>query len=383
MRIGIVTQAYFPIHGGVTENAHHTALELEKLGHDVTIITANVNRDDRKFDHRRLRRVGFDVTIPANGAFGNITVGFRLPRELRAIEREKKFDLVQIHSPMDPVLPLVALKVFSAPKVGTFHTYMDSSVGLTLFRRPLQWYFNRLSGRIAVSTAAEKFAKKYFPADYRVIPNGVDIDRFNPAVMPLEKYQDGYTNILFVGRLEPRKGLKFLIQAMPIVLAAIPKARLIVVGGGVLREYYRRFVMDEITDRVIFTGFVPAEDLPRYYRTADLCVSPATQGESFGIVLIEAMSAGKPIVASDIEGYNTVINDGHEGFLVPKEHPLKLAEKIIELIQNKPLRLAMGQRGREKALGYSWPKVTSQIIRYFEEILGQKGKPSRKLASRR
>lgn len=374
MRIGIVTQAYSPIHGGVTENVHHTAVELEKLGHKATIITANINHEDRKYDHPRVRRIGFNVTVPANGAFGNITVGFRLAAQLKAIEREKRFDLVHIHSPLDPVLPLVAVKALQAPKVGTFHSYMESSVGFMLFQKPLQNFFDRLSGRIAVSSAAEGFFQKYFPSEYRIIPNGVDTERFHPKVKPIEKYRDGFKNILFVGRLDPRKGVKYLIQAMPAVAAALPKTRLIIVGGGALHEYYRMHVLPEIRDRVVFTGHVTTEDLPRYYRTADVFVAPATQGESFGIVLLEAMASGVPIIASNIEGYNTVLKDGREGFLVPKESPMKIAEKILELLPDNSLRRAMSQQGRDKALKYSWPKVTGQIVQYYREILGNKAK---------
>jgi phosphatidylinositol alpha-mannosyltransferase len=371
MRIGIVTQAYFPIHGGVTEHVHHTAIELEKRGHEVTIITANFNRDDKQYDGQRVRRVGFDVTIPANGAFCNVTFGFRLADQLRELEREKKFDIVHIHSPVDPILPLIATKTFSAPKVGTFHTYMDSSLGFEIMQHFTMKIFQRLAGRIAVSSAASEFFNRYFPGEYRVIPNGVDTDRFHSNVSQLEKYRDGSLNILFVGRLDPRKGLKYLLKAMPIVLAAVPKARLIVVGGGALREYYRTFVTDDIRDRVIFEGFVPATVLPSYFATADLFIAPATAGESFGIVLLEAMASGVPIIASNIIGYNTVLNDGREGFLVTKEQPLRLAEKIIELLRDTELRKRLGNQGIQTASQYSWPKVTDRIEAYYHEVLGK------------
>ena len=372
MRIGIVTQAYFPIHGGVTEHVHHTAIELEKRGHEVTIITANFNRDDKKYDSHRVRRIGFDVTLPSNGAFCNVTFGFRLAEQLRELEREKKFDLVHIHSPVDPILPLIATKTIQAPKVGTFHTYMESSLGFEISQHFTMKIFQRLAGRIAVSAAARDFFNRYFPADYRIIPNGVDMERFHPDIARLEKYQDGMLNILFVGRLDPRKGLKYLLKAMPIVAAAVPKARLIIVGGGALREYYRTFVTDEIRDRVKFEGFVSAAVLPNYFTTADLFIAPATQGESFGIVLLEAMASGVPIVASNITGYNTVLNDGQEGFLVPKENPLRLAEKIIELLRDSELRQRLGKQGCQTARQYSWPKVTDRIEAYYHEVLGRK-----------
>ncbi|MBU0707598.1 glycosyltransferase family 4 protein [Patescibacteria group bacterium] len=378
MKVAIVSQAYFPIHGGVSEHVHHTALELEKLDHEVTIITANFNKNDKKYDNHMVRRVGFDLTLPSNGAFCNVTIGTKLPEQLRAIEKEKQFDIIHIHSPIDPVLPLVANQVLQAPKVGTFHTFKEASRGLELFRGPLMKYFDGLSGRIAVSVVAKEFTSKYFPGQYRIIPNGVDTERFSPTHDPIEEYDDDYNNLLFVGRLDPRKGLKYLLQAMPIIIATIPKTRLIIVGGGALQEYYRSYVIDEIKDKVIFTGFVPGEILPRYFTTADIFISPATQGESFGIVLLEAMASGVPIVASDIHGYNTVVEDGSEGFLIPKERPLKIAEKIIELLKQKRVRQAMAKNGRIKALNYSWPKVTKEIEKYYREILDRTTKQRKK-----
>ena len=374
MKIAIVSQAYLPIHGGVSEHVHHTALELEKLGHKVTIITANFNNKDKQYNHPRVRRVGFDVTIPANRAFVNVTFGTHLAAQLKAIGKEKKFDIIHIHQPTNPVLPIVANRVFKCPKVGTFHTYMKNSMALSLFHKHIRKYIENLSGRIAVSPASKEFITRYYKGDYRIIPNGVDTERFSPKVKPIKKYKDGYFNILFVGRLDPRKGLKYLLQAMPIVLAAVPKARLIVVGGGALQEYYKSFVMNEIRDRIIFTGFVTAEELPCYYRTADVYVSPATGGESFGIVLIEAMASSTPVIASDIEGYSAVIKNGVDGILIPKEQPMKIAEKLIELLGNKNLRLKLGKKGRTTALQYSWPKVTAKIEKLYKEVLAKQPK---------
>ncbi len=383
MRIGIVTQAYFPIHGGVTEHVHHTALELEKLGHKVTIITANFNKKDKHYDHPRVCRVGFDVTIPSNRAFVNVTVGTRIVSQLKKIKKEKNFDIIHIHQPTDPVLPILANRVFDCPKVGTFHTYMDKCLALDLFSKPIKKYIDMLDGRIAVSPAAKEFILRYFPGEYRIIPNGVDTDRFNPRVKPIKKFKDGYNNLLFVGRLDPRKGLRYLLQAMPTVLAAVPKTRLIVVGGGALQEYYKNYIKREIRDRIIFTGFVTAEELPQYYRTADVYVSPATGGESFGIVLIEAMATGTPVLASDIQGYSAVVKNGADGILVPKEYPMKIAEKLIELIGNKSLRQRLSKKGRATAMQYSWPRITAQIEKFYKEVLAKQPKKRKKKRKKR
>lgn len=373
MRIGIVTQSYLPIHGGVAENVHHTAVELRRRGHEVKVITAYFDRGDENFNDG-VYRIGHDITIPMNGAFVNITIGTRLGRQLRDIETMERFDIVHIHAPFEPVLPLVALRAIQAPKVGTFHSFSErkSFAYSTLSGAMSRWFASRLDARIAVSEAAKEFISQYFPGDYHIIPNGVDVERFQPGLKKIEKFDDGAENILFVGRMDPRKGLKYLIQAFPAVLRARPKARLIVVGGGFLARYYRGFVKDEIKHRVFFEGFASAERLPRYYATASVYCSPATSGESFGIVLIEALAAGAPVVAFDNKGYRAVLGgEKPAGVLIENKSVAALSAALIDLLSD-PARLAtMGTWGREKAQRYSWTHVTDEIEAVYREVLGR------------
>lgn len=368
MRIGIVSQSYYPIRGGVSEHVYHTARELEHLGHTVTVITASFSRFD---DDRGLRvmRIGRDVTIPSNGAFVNMTVGWRLGRELEAIETGERFDLVHIHSPMDPILPLLALRHLRAPKVGTFHSYSEPPPMVAWLWSRFAPLARRLDGRIAVSSAAREFAERVFPAEYEVIPNGVDTDRFSPDQPVLPELADGNPTVLFVGRMDPRKGLKYLLRAFPRIAASVPNVRLVVVGNGLLRRYYQSFLPAALTARVRYVGFVPGTVLPRYYRSADVYCAPSVGGESFGIVLLEAMASGTPVVASNITGYNSVVHDGVEGRLVPPRDPDALADAIVELLRDPKRRMAMGQAGREKARSYSWPAVTRAIEEYFRIVL--------------
>jgi len=370
MRIGIVTQSYLPIHGGVAENVHHTAVELRRRGHTVKVITAYFDRGDEDYNEG-VYRIGHDLTIPMNGAFVNITVGTHLRRQLRDIEERERFDVVHVHSAFEPVLPLVALRAIRAPKVGTFHSYTEKSYAYATFRGVVaRWFASRLSARIAVSDAAKEFISRYFPGNYHIIPNGVDIERFHPGIKKIEKFDDGSENILFVGRMDPRKGLKYLIQAFPAILRARPKARLIIVGGGFLAGYYKGFVKNEIRHRVFFEGFASAERLPRYYATASVYCSPATSGESFGIVLIEALASGAPVVAFDNRGYRTVLGgEKPAGILIEKKNVDALAKALIDLLSD-PARLAtMGAWGREKAQRYSWTHVTDEIEAVYKEVL--------------
>jgi phosphatidylinositol alpha-mannosyltransferase len=212
--------------------------------------------------------------------------------------------------------------------VGTFHAYREVSrayyYGKPIFRR----FFKRLDGHITVSEAARQYHMRYFPADYAVIPNGVDVDLFGCSdVRPMEEYQDGYLNVLFVGRLEKRKGLPYLIEALPQVQRDVPNVRLMVVGAYDEAEQ-TPFLLQAHSlglNHVHFVGRVTEEELARYYRTADVFCAPNTGMESFGLVLLEAMASGIPIVASDIEGYHEVVDDGVQGVLVRPEDPEALA----------------------------------------------------------
>lgn len=366
MKVGIVTQSFTP-NSGVAEHVVHTAKEMEKMGIDVSVITANFQGEN---DDRGLKvfRVGQDVNIPANGTFANLTVGYKLGEKLKRIFDREKFDLIHVHCPLDPILPIWAVRMFQGPIVGTFHTYMKSNLAYDVIKETFDPYFNKLAGRIAVSKPAEKFIAQYFYANYRIIPNGVDINRFNPDLKPIEKFDDDTFNILFVGRLDPRKGLKYLLQAFSIIYGHDPNVRLIVVGKGIMSEYYKMFLLKDLEDKVYFEGYVSAEKIPNYYATADVYCSPATHGESFGIVLLEAMASGKPVVASSNEGYKQVLSS-KEGILVEPKNVVQIAKAIITLMDDKQKRKQLGAAGRKKAEKYSWKNVTRKIVDYYREVL--------------
>lgn len=371
MRIGIVSQSYLPIHGGVAEHVHHQAVELRRRGHDVKVITAYFDRGDENFNGDVIR-IGHDVTIPMNGAFVNVTVGRRLSDKLREIEAEHRFDLVHIHCPLDPFLPPLAIRNIQAPKVGTFHTYMEQSNVYRVLKGKMRWYVDRLAARIAVSRAAEQFIGKYLPGKYHIIPNGVDTSRFNPSLAPIAEYDGERDILLFVGRMDPRKGLKHLLRAFPKVAAACPNVDLVIVGGGVLSRYYKGLVPRECRNRVHFEGFISGAKLPHYYATADVYCSPATGRESFGIVLIEAMASGAPVVAFANPGYKMLLEDNPDAsMLVPNENDGALAETLIKLLKDKEKRQAMAAAGPKAAARYSWPRVVDQIEAVYAQVLGK------------
>ncbi|EKE13729.1 MAG: hypothetical protein ACD_12C00850G0001, partial [uncultured bacterium] len=280
---------------------------------------------------------------------------------------------------LEPILPLVALKYMKAPKIGTFHSYMEKSFGYIVFRKGLKEYWDSLSGRIYVSEAARSFIEQYFEGPYRIIPNGVDTERFKPENKPIAKFKrDGKINILFVGRIEPRKGLKYLLQAFKYVHKKFPETRLIIVGNGLLKLFYKGFQDRELDENIFYEGRASAEKIPHYYTTADIFCAPSTGGESFGIVLLEAMASARPIVASDIEGYRQILEDQKQGLMVKPRDPFDLTEKLITLIKDQKLREKLGKSGRKKSLNYTWEEVTNKIEQYYFDILAKKRIPVNK-----
>jgi phosphatidylinositol alpha-mannosyltransferase len=232
----------------------------------------------------------------------------------------------------------------------------------------LKRYVRRLDARIAVSNPAREFVRHYFPGDYRVIPNGIDVRRFQnqPAYAEL---RDGMCNLLFVGRLEYRKGLGYLLRAYDKLKPQFPKLRLIIVGDGPLRRWYGNFLARKQLDDVIMAGYVPPDELPRYYASCDIFCTPATGDESFGIVLLEAMASGKPIVATSIDGFREVITHGREGLLVERKSRRQLAYALQTLINNEPLRQEMGQAGLLRARQFDWERVIDQVTDVYQRAV--------------
>lgn len=374
MKIGIVSQSYYPRYGGVTENVHHTAVELRRRGHDVQIITSRFRSGESNLAVD-VERVGYNLLIPFNKAFVDVTVGMRLRAKLRAIYREHDFDLVHVHQPTSPSLPILAIQAATCPLVATFHTTSGRSLLQDAFRPLLSKVVGRLDGRIAVSSTAADCAISYYPGDYHIIPNGVDVERFHPRVPPFSEWREpGRVNLLFVGRLDPRKGLDVLLAAMPeIVRRTGGRARLLVVGDSFLRPRYEASVSGAVRDHVRFLGHVPRQDLARWYATGDIFVSPATGNESFGIVLAEAMAAGRPVVASDIPGYRTVVTPEVDGVCTPPGRADRLADAVVQLVEEPERRDALAARGRTRALEFAWPRVTEQIEAVYRDVLARRG----------
>jgi phosphatidylinositol alpha-mannosyltransferase len=324
--------------------------------------------------------MGKPFPVPASGSIARISLSPRLTPRIKEILSEQEFDIVHLHEPFVPMLCTTMLRHSNAVTVGTFHATEGKPgyrLGWPINRIVLKRWARKLDGKIACCKEALGYASQYVPGPYEVIPDGVDLEHFSPHVPPVEQYSDDKTNILFVGRGEKRKGFPYLMSAYHKIKRKFPQSRLIVVGPGheVSKSQSRRLFADGIKD-LVFVGPVSHEMLPRYYQTADIFCSPATGHESFGIVLLEAMAHGKPVIATDIPGHASWITNGKEGLLVPPKDVSRLAQALIELIAGDQSRREMGDSGLATARSYSVELVARNLVSFYKRLLEKtEGKP--------
>jgi phosphatidylinositol alpha-mannosyltransferase len=366
VKIGLVTPYVYPLPGGVNQHVRYLYDNLRLRGHDVRILTSSHGL--QRASEGDVIRIGKGFSMPANGSVGTVTVSPRYLSQVDEVLDRERFDLLHFHEPFVPFLSLVVLRQSTSVNVATFHAYGGFSPAYELGSRIMGSYAKRLHGRIAVSAAARHFIDRYFPGDYKVIPNGVDIGRFQRAV-PIARWQDGTRNILFVGRFEPRKGLLDLLKAYRILRKTGCQCRLLVVGGGPQEREARRYLMTRKMGGVEFLGRVSDEERDALFKTADVYCSPATGGESFGIVLLEAMAAGTAVVCSDIHGYKGVVRRDREGLLVPPRDKKALAGALARVLGDDALRESMADSGIKRAQEFSWPRVTVKVEDYYGFVI--------------
>ena len=368
MKIAMVSPYDFTWPGGVTIHVSQLSRELERSGHEVQVLAPHSPSRECQ-DQDLLVPLGRSVPLPSNGSIARVSLSLWLARRIRSLLEREQYDIIHLHEPMAPILPLTVLEYSNTVNVGTFHACRNRQHLYKMSRPVIKRWRSRLHGSIAVSPAALRYVSGAFPGEYEIIPNGIDVDHFSQRAAPWPQYQDGKTNIIFVGRLEKRKGLRYLLEAFGQLKWDMPNLRLLVVGpGNPDKDSYHVLSSQNLQD-VEFVGRVPYEDLPRYYASADIFCSPATGGESFGIVLLEAMAAGKPVVASDIEGYRGVMQHGQQGLHFQNKNVESLSTQLETLLRNSEQRRAMGERGRATAQRYRWQLVARKVEQYYEQCI--------------
>lgn len=363
LRIALVTEYYYPHLGGIVEHVHFFAREARRLGHHVDIITSHI---DGGASEPHIIRLGRSRTVYSNGSQARATVGIGLTRQLKKIFALGHYDIVHVHSPLNPVLPMLAIDAADCPVVGTFHTYFDRSFVYGVIPRTFQKRLDKLAAAIAVSRSATIAHDRYFDADWKIVPNGIDLDLFNPEVSPPPGVPTDVPVILFLGRFDPRNGLTTLFDAYRKIRGTNRRASVVVVGDGPLRNHYYRAAGND--PGITFVGAVLGSR-PSYYAHAAMYACPTTKA-SFGITLLESMACATPIVCSDISGFRNVVAHEREALLVPCGDSPALADALARLLDDDATRARLGAAGRHQALAYGWPPVSETILALYSRILG-------------
>ena len=362
LRIALVTEYYYPHLGGICEHVHFFAREARRHGHQVDIITSNMPGTRYK---PHVIRIGKSQPIYANGSQARFTWGFELRKDLKRVFSLGQYDIIHVHSPLSPVLPVLAIEEANCPVVGTFHTYFDRSIGYAIGRRYFQKRLDQLHAAIAVSHSTTIALNRYFEANWTIVPNGIDTDVFNPRVPRPAALRTDVPVILFLGRFDPRNGLTTLIESFKKVRGRNREAQLVVVGDGPLRKHYYRAAGGD--PDITFVGSVLGER-PSYYAHSAMYACPTTKA-SFGITLLESMACETPVVCSDIYGFRDVVKHEREALMVQSGNIDDLSDALVRLLDDETLRARLGKRGRQEAEQYSWANVTETVLDIYTAVL--------------
>jgi len=362
MKIGMVCPYSWDVPGGVQVHIRDLAEELMARGHDVSVLAPG---DDDTDLPEYIAQAGRAVPIRYNGSVARLTFGPVSASRVRRWLADGHFDVVHVHEPASPSLGLLALWWSDVPVVATFHQANPRSRAMSAAFGILQSAFEKISARIAVSEEARILLVQHLGGDPVLIPNGLHVQRF-AAAQPRPEWRGSGGTLSFLGRLdEPRKGLPVLLEAWPMIHDAVPGVRLLVAGRGDVAEI-RRTIPSNCRDDVLFLGGVSDEDKASMLATSDLYVAPHTGGESFGIVLAEAMAAGTPVLASELVAFRAVLDDGRVGELFPLGDASALAKAAIDLLGD-PARLAELRTGAsEWVRRYDWDTVAGEILAVYQ-----------------
>lgn len=366
MRVGLVCPYSLDVPGGVQNHVKDLAEALIGLGHDVSVLAPSEQEAGLP---SYVVPAGRAVPVPYNGSVARVAFGPMVGARVRRWLRDGRFDVIHLHEPASPSLSLLALWAADCPVVATFHTSNVRSRAMSASATLLRPSLEKITARIAVSEYARNTLVQHIGGEPVVIPNGVYVDRY-AAARVREEWKGNGATLAFVGRIdEPRKGLAVLLAAMPGILDAHPGTRLLVVGGGDVDEV-RDGLPEKIRPAVDLLGRVDDEDKASALRTADLYVAPNTGGESFGIVLIEAMAAGTAVLASDLPAFRRVLGEGAYGSVFGNGDAADLERQAVRLLGDVEHRELLRAAATAAVRRYDWSSVADRIVHVYETVTG-------------
>ena len=367
MRVGLVCPYSFDIPGGVQAHVADLARTLIGLGHQVSVLAPGDDDTPTELPEF-LVPAGRSMPIKYNGSVARLSFGPVSYTRVRRWIRAGRFDVLHVHEPVAPSLSMLALMVADGPIVATFHTANPRSRMLLAFQGMLQPFLEKITGRIAVSELARQVQVEHLGGDAVIIPNGVDVQFFARAA-PLPGYPRAGGTIGFIGRYdEPRKGMSVLLDALRLLVPARPDLQLLVAGGGDEKDL-RDEAGPELAGALRLLGRVSDEDKAAMLRSVDIYCAPNTGGESFGIILTEAMSAGTPVVASDLDAFRRVLDGGIAGVLARVGDPVALADALGRVLDDPGRRALLAAQGRRVVASYDWPVVAATVVKVYETVI--------------
>jgi phosphatidylinositol alpha-mannosyltransferase len=365
VRVGLVCPYSWDIPGGVQAHVRDLAEALLRLGHEVSVLAP---ADDETPLPPYVVGAGRAVPVRYNGSVARLQFGPVSAARVRRWLRDGRFDVLHVHEPVAPSLSLLACILARGPIVATFHTATARSRSLSAAQGVLQPFLEKIRGRIAVSSAARQVQVEHLGGDAVEIPNGVAVARYAGAA-PLPGYPRAGGTVGFIGRYdEPRKGMAVLLAGLAALAPRRPDLRLLVAGRGDADDL-RADLPPSLAGRVELLGQVSEADKARMLRSVDVYCAPNLGGESFGIILLEAMAAGTAILASDLDAFRRVLDDGRAGTLFQTGDAEALARHLGELLDDPQRRSALAAAGTEVVAAYDWPVVARQVVDVYETVI--------------
>jgi phosphatidylinositol alpha-mannosyltransferase len=368
VRVGLVCPYSFDVPGGVQAHVADLARTLIGMGHHVSVLAPGDDSEGAVEFPEFVVPSGRSVPIPYNGSVARLSFGPVSYTKVRKWIRAGNFDVLHVHEPVAPSLSFIALMVAEGPIVATFHTANPRSRWLNALQGVLQPFLEKITGRIAVSELARQVQVEHLGGDAVIIPNGVDVKFFADA-SPLPGYPRTGGTIGFVGRYdESRKGMAVLLDAMRLMVPLRPELRLLIAGSGDEKDL-RELAGPELAGALRFLGRVSDADKASMLRSLDIYCAPNIGGESFGIILTEAMSAGTPVVASDLDAFRRVLDNGIAGVLSPVGDAPALARALSAVLDDPGRRAVLAAQGRRVVAAYDWPVVAATVVKVYETVV--------------